>query len=345
MNNTSQKSTHKVDSGRNITKYNELIFKRGTLMFIEGELSSEMFIIRSGKIRILKQEGDKTVELAVLGAGSVLGELSLLDHQPRSATAQVIEDVKTTIIDRSIFDHTMKTLPSWLSSIIHVVVKRLRNTMKKTSDSIVQKSTAGVLKILLLLYNNEAIDYNGEKRVSLARAKDVISSTIGIGDIETENVFLHFILKEMIFIRKDDAGREYIVFIDNSLLQLYMNYLRAFQRGIKLLGEDLSDAAVNLVQVIINAGEKGGTNIKCGVKKIGLPQIEIELQHQGKDKNIDLDALDALTDSKIIFKEQDAVKTSHQSNKRVGLVYNENTLKKIITLHLWLPKFKEEVKF
>jgi len=345
MRNTTQPTKGKVGSGRNITKLNERIYKRGSLMFIEGELSTEMFIIRSGKIRILKQEGDKTVELAVLGAGSVLGELSLLDHQPRSATAQVVEDLKVTIIDEKMFDHTMKTIPNWLANIIHVVVTRLRETMKKTSDSIVQKSVAGVLKILLLLYKQDAIEQDGEKRIPMVRAKEAITSTIGLGDLETENVLLHLILKEMLYIRKDEAGKENIVIIDYDVLQLYMNFLRAAQRGVAMLGENLPDPAVDLTQVVIDTGEKNGKIVKPGVKKIGMPQVEIELQRQGKGRNINLDALDALFDSKVVFKEQDTVKTTHQSHKRTVLVYNENTLKKIITLHIWLEKFKEEVLF
>lgn len=345
MKNISKKSTEKIGSGRNITKINERIYKRGSLMFIEGESSTEMFIIRSGKIRILKQEGDKTVELAVLGPGSVLGELSLLDHQPRSATAQVIEDLKATVIDEKLFNHTMKTVPNWLSNIIQVVVKRLRDTMKKTGDSIVQKSVAGVIKILLLLYKSDAKEYNGEKRLFVARIKDVISSTIGIGDVETENVFLHLILKGMLYIRKDDAGREYVIISDMDVLQLYMNYLRSSQRGIKMLGVDLPESAVELLQVIIESGEKGGKHVKPGIRRVGVPQIEIELQRQGKGQYIDLDALDALIDSKVVFKEQDAVKTSHQTYKRTTILFNENILKKLVTLHIWLPKFKEGIKF
>ncbi len=345
MKTTTQPTKGKVGSGRNITKLNERIYKRGSIMFIEGELSTEMFIIRSGKIRILKQEGDKTVELAVLGAGSVLGELSLLDHQPRSATAQVVEDLKVTIIDEKMFDNTMKTIPNWLANIIHVVVTRLRDTMKKTSDSIVQKSVAGVLKTLLLLYKHDAIEQDGEKRIPMVRAKEAITSTIGIGDLETENVFLHLILKEMLYIRKDEAGKEYIVIIDYDVLQLYMNFLRAAQRGIAMLGENLPESGVDLTQTIIDSGEKNGKIVKPGVKKIGMPQVEIELQRQGKGRHIDLDALDTLFDSKVVFKEQDTVKTTHQSHKRTVLIYNENTLKKIITLHVWLEKFKEEVLF
>ena len=120
-------------------------------MFIEGETSTEMYILRSGKVRIFKQEGDNTIELAVSGPGSVLGELSLLDHQPRGATGQVVEEVVATIIDEDLFKRTLTAIPPWLTSVIIVVVKRLRDTMQKNSDDIVHKSVAGTIKVLLLL--------------------------------------------------------------------------------------------------------------------------------------------------------------------------------------------------
>lgn len=333
----------KIGSGHNITKLNERVYKRGMLMFIEGEQSTEMFIIRTGKIRILKQEGDKTVELAVLGPGSVLGELSLLDHQPRSATAQVVEDLNVTVIDEAMFDHTMKSVPNWLENIVHVVVKRLRDTMKKTSDSIVKKSIAGVIKIILLLYKSEAVESKGEKRLLCNRLKDAISSTIGIGDIETENVFLHLILKEMLYIRKDDSGREYLLVRDEEVLQLYMNYLRSAQRGIAMPGENLSDEAIELLRVISEAGEKLGKVVKPGIKRVSFQQVEIEFQRQGRGQYINLDALDSLPESKILFKEQEAAGKTHQSHKHEAYLFNVSSVQKVLVLQIWLQKFKEDI--
>ncbi len=324
---------------------NERKFPRGSLMFIEGEESTEMFIVRSGKVKILKQEGDKTVELATLGKGSVLGEMSLLDKQPRSATGQVVEDLTATVIDERMFKNTMSKIPSWLANIIQVVVGRLRETMKLTSDTIVQKSIAGVIRILLLLYETEAKEVDQEKRLPLNRVKEAIASTIGIGEMECENAFLHLILKEMMYIRKDEGGIEYLLLKNTEVLDLYMNYLRAAQRGATLPGAGLSDKATDLLNLIIEAGEKNGRVVKPGIKRVGTQQIEIELQRKGLGKHIDLDALDELVDSKIIFEEKDAVKTSHQTHMRTVFLYSEKAVEKTALLNMWYSVFKEEVKF
>ena len=340
-----QGPSSKINTNKNITQRNEKTFKRGGLMFIEGETSTEMYILRSGKVRILKQEGDNTIELAVLGPGAVLGELSLLDHQPRGATGQVLEEVVATVIDEALFVQTLARIPPWLTNIIKLVVKRLRDTMKKTGDDIVHKSVAGVIKVLLLVFDNEGFKKEEVACVSLARTKELVYATIGLGSLESENVFLHLILKDMVMVRKNEAGQEYIVLKNIEVLQLYMNYLRAKQRGSTLLGDGISDKAGELIDSVLAAGEKGGKKIQASLFSISQAQVELEMERAGRERFIDLDAMDELVASKIIVRQDDATESKYGTHKRSTFVFNAETLKRVRLLNLYLPVFKEEVKF
>ena len=336
----------KIASGRSVLNTSERFYPRGSLLFIEGENSREMFIIRSGKVRILKLEGDKTLELAVLGPGSVLGELSLLDKQPRSATGQVVEDLTATVIDVEMFEKTMTAVPPWLANIIQVVVGRLRDTMKKASDTIVKKSVGGVIRVILLLKKHEGVDLEGETVVSLARAREAIASCVGIGEVETEKVLLVLILKEMLLIRKDAEQREFISLIDELGLDIYMNWLRAVQRGSKYPGEDLSEAAVAMLPVLVDAADKNGRQIRPGVLRIGVPAVDIEYQRRGLGKIVDPDALEELLRSKVMFKETAAQGGDpFRVAKTDALLFSKQNLERIVQLHVWLDRFKEDVKF
>jgi hypothetical protein len=338
-------ASSKINSNKNITRRNEKTFKRGHLMFIEGEMSAEMYILRSGKVRILKQEGDSVIELAVLGPGSVLGELSLLDRQPRGATGQVVEEVVAAVIDESLFVQTLAQIPPWLTNIIKVVVKRLRDTMKRTGDDIVRGSVGGVIKVLLLLYDNEGWKKDGMECVSLARAKELIFGIIGLGSLEAENVFLHLILKDALMIRKNEAGQEFIVLKNKDVMRLYMNYLRAQQRGSKLAGDGLSEKARDLADMILAAGEKNGKKLQSSLFSVGQHQVELEMERAGKGRFIDLDALDELTACKALVRQSDATESKYGTHARTSFVYNEETLCRIRQLNVWLPVFKEEVTF
>jgi CRP-like cAMP-binding protein len=68
---------------------------RGQLLFHEGEPSDYLFLVRSGRLRVFvaSARGDELV-LSVVGPGETLGELSILDRHPRSATVDALEDVE-----------------------------------------------------------------------------------------------------------------------------------------------------------------------------------------------------------------------------------------------------------
>jgi len=321
-------------------------YPRGSLIFIEGESSTEMLILRSGKVRILKEEGEKTFELAVLGPGSVLGELSLLDNQPRGSTAQVVEDVTATMIDQTLLKSTMQKIPSWLSNIINVVVKRLRDTMKKTSDDVVRGNVAGAIRLILLLVDSEGFaGEDGLMRLKLNRVKEVVYATIGLGGVEAENIFLHLILKEMLFIRKDELGEEYILVRDPQVMQLYMTYLRTKQRGAAMAGENFSKPAAELLELILKTGEEKGKVVQKTLVRLTTQQIQIANQKSGRGKDLDLDALDEIFASKVAVKETGVTKSQHGAHKFASLVYNKTTAEKIIFLQKWIDVFKEDILF
>jgi CRP-like cAMP-binding protein len=65
---------------------------RGQILFTEGEPSDHLFLVRSGRLRVFvaSSRGEELV-LSVVGPGESLGELSVLDRQPRSATVDALE--------------------------------------------------------------------------------------------------------------------------------------------------------------------------------------------------------------------------------------------------------------
>jgi hypothetical protein len=314
-------------------------------MFIEGESSSEMFIIKNGKVRILRQEGEKAVELAVLGGGSVLGELSLLDHQPRSATAQVVEDTVVSVVDEAMLEQTLASIPNWLANIVKVVVKRLRDTMKKSVDDLVGKSVGGVIRIILLLHDSQGQVVENENRVGLRAVKHTIADVIGIGEMEAENVLLHLILKNFIFIRKDVTGEEYVVLRDPKVLQLYMNFLRAKMRGGTMPGEDLSEESVKLARCIVECGRENGRKIKEKVFRVGMQQIAVQQARSGGAKDVHPDALDGLLSAKAVIMDKGKTESAHGTHKSAGIIYNEESLQRILLLSEWVDIFREDIEF
>ena len=64
----------------------ERILKARETLFREGDLGDEMYLIKSGKVRIVKEmDNGEEKTLAFLGEGSFFGEMAVLDKRPRSA--------------------------------------------------------------------------------------------------------------------------------------------------------------------------------------------------------------------------------------------------------------------
>ena len=63
-------------------------FATGEVIFSEGDDSHEAYLILSGRVEVLKAAPGGPLCLAVLGGGDLLGEMGLLEDQPRSATAR-----------------------------------------------------------------------------------------------------------------------------------------------------------------------------------------------------------------------------------------------------------------
>ncbi|MCC8958896.1 cyclic nucleotide-binding domain-containing protein [Bradyrhizobium sp. Pear77] len=66
------------------------LVRAGGIIFREGEQANELFVIKSGYVRI--QVGNKT--MADLPADTIFGEMALIDNEPRSATATALTDVE-----------------------------------------------------------------------------------------------------------------------------------------------------------------------------------------------------------------------------------------------------------
>jgi len=79
-------------------------FKRGDVLFREGEPGTEMYVVQAGKVNITKTVRETEKILATLGAGEFFGEMSILNNKPRSAGAVVAEDAKLLVIDPKTFE-------------------------------------------------------------------------------------------------------------------------------------------------------------------------------------------------------------------------------------------------
>ncbi len=101
----------------------------GDMIFEEGEEGEEAYLVVSGEVEIFRTSGNKEEVLATLGRGQIFGEISLIDNQPRMASARALEDTDLTVIDKSALQVRLDRLEETdrvLRRLIDILADRIR---------------------------------------------------------------------------------------------------------------------------------------------------------------------------------------------------------------------------
>ena len=99
----------------------------GQVIVDQGQTGRQAFVIISGTARV--QRNGRTI--SEVGPGSIIGELSLLDHGPRTAT--VISDTECTllVLDQRHFRSVLETVPALLVRLLATLSMRIRDLDKE----------------------------------------------------------------------------------------------------------------------------------------------------------------------------------------------------------------------
>lgn len=106
-------------------------FRRGQALFTEGDRAERVFLIERGWVMIscMSPEGREIV-LGLRGSGDIIGELSTLDGEARSATALAVADVDAVVASGAVLTQALDE-PAAARELINVLATRLRDADRK----------------------------------------------------------------------------------------------------------------------------------------------------------------------------------------------------------------------
>lgn len=104
-------------------------YKRGSVLFRQGEVGDFAGFILKGAVKICAIAGDgKEIAFAYLGAGDTVGEISVLDGRPRTASGVVVEAAEVVVIDRRALRSFLLERPEVALKTVEYMCDRLRRT-------------------------------------------------------------------------------------------------------------------------------------------------------------------------------------------------------------------------
>ena len=128
-----------------------LVCKKGDFLFNQNDSSRDLYIIKTGKVRVYKVEGNVDIELDVVGAGGIVGEIAIIDGGPRSASVVALEDTEAFMITDEDFKNLSSKIPDWFQKIATILAHRLREADARIDRNMENDKTPHVAAALSLI--------------------------------------------------------------------------------------------------------------------------------------------------------------------------------------------------
>lgn len=126
----------------------EIKLPKGRVLFKQGDKAEMAYVIKQGKLAVIKEVGDKEILLAIRKRTEIIGEIALLEGDQRTATIKAATDSILIGIDKKTFENLLKNSYSATKTILKTVLKRWQKTehLRRQSEKMAQLGvlTAGI---------------------------------------------------------------------------------------------------------------------------------------------------------------------------------------------------------
>ena len=177
-------------------------FKRGELIVEQGKKSNALFIILTGRARVLTTDArGREVILANLSPGDYIGEMSLIDNEPHSASVRAEVQTDVLMLGRVEFARCLPENTSMAYAVMKGLVQRLRHADRKIESLALMDVYGRVARALL---EASELDANGQAVIRDKVSRQDLAKMVGAS-------------REMVSrVMKDLEERGYIETLDNN---------------------------------------------------------------------------------------------------------------------------------
>jgi CRP/FNR family cyclic AMP-dependent transcriptional regulator len=191
-------------------------FEAGRNVMTIEQPGEAVYIILHGTVKIHIEQGERDVILAILGAGDMLGEMSLIDSVGRSASAVTLENTLMLWMDKTTFTYMLDNFPPVARNLVKILSARVR-----LSDQLIQALATldvngRVARQLLAFAEKYGREKDGVTQIRIALTQGDIADLVGASRKRVNQAMVLF--KEQGLI-DDEEGR--IAIIDGEGLARY----------------------------------------------------------------------------------------------------------------------------
>ena len=155
-------------------------YRRGAVLFGEGDTSDWIALVLTGRVKLssFTQDGREAV-IGIASHGELLGELSAVDGEPRSATAIALDPVDALVISADAFTRFLETRPGAAVLLLRTISHRLRDADRKRVEFGAYDTISRVARTLLELAERFGETSADGVRISLPLSQEELAGMTG----------------------------------------------------------------------------------------------------------------------------------------------------------------------
>jgi CRP-like cAMP-binding protein len=155
-------------------------YPAGATLFAEGDRSDRCFLLETGNVKIVQVTADgREVLLGVRGSGELIGDWSVIDALPRSASAVALEPVDAVQLDAVQFLGFLEASPKVTLWLLRNVLGRLRDSDRKRAEFASSDAAGRLARRLTELAAEHGQAVDGGVRITLPLSQEELASWTG----------------------------------------------------------------------------------------------------------------------------------------------------------------------
>ncbi len=151
-----------------------------TLVFCENEPGFELYVIRTGRVKITKMVDGQEVMLALLQPGDIFGEMAILDNKLRTATAVTADQVALLAINKNNFEIMVKAQPQLASKLITLLSERLWTAYRQLANLMIDDITGRLFDTLLTVAEKNHVNISNRAKYTYEFGGEDLLKMVGL---------------------------------------------------------------------------------------------------------------------------------------------------------------------
>lgn len=194
-------------------------YKKGMIIFMEGEPGDELYFVKQGRIKLAKALADGREQiLHFVQKGEVFAEVLLFDGGTFPATAEVVEDAEVGIIRNKELDKLLNTHPEIAVKLLKIMSHRLRKAQLQIRDLALKDTYGRMASTLLKLAAEYGVEKQNTTEIDISLSQQELANMIGSSRETVARILSDFKKQKLV-----EVNKQKVSIIDLTGLQHWSN--------------------------------------------------------------------------------------------------------------------------